>query len=146
VIETDELTKLYNGQIAVDHPSFSVEEGEIYGLLGPNGAGKATTLLMFLGLSEPTSRNGGVLSFTSPMKLYTDVTASIVGPMRRTLRPFIVQMGIIKQWSMSRFSGPLPLVQSFLMVVLYIIYLVAITIICFAIFYIVFIRQEIHSI
>jgi ABC-2 type transport system permease protein len=86
------------------------------------------------------------LSFTSPMKLYTDATASIVDPMRRTLRPYIVQMGIIKQWSMSRFSGPLPLLQSFLMVVPYIIYLIAITIICFAISYIVFMRQEVRSI
>lgn len=86
-----------------------------------------------------------ILSFTSPMKLYNDATATIVDPMRRTLRPFIIQMGMMEKWSLSRFSGPLPLVQSFLMVVPYIIYLVAITAICFAVSYIIFMRQEIRS-
>jgi ABC-2 type transport system ATP-binding protein len=54
IIETEELTKLYNGEAAVDQLSFSVTEGEIFGFLGPNGAGKTTTLLMLLGLTEPT--------------------------------------------------------------------------------------------
>mgnify|MGYP001826847868 CR=1 FL=1 len=54
IIETDELTKIYNGDVAVDHLSFTVAEGEIFGFLGPNGAGKTTTLLMLLGLTEPT--------------------------------------------------------------------------------------------
>lgn len=61
VIETEELTKVYDGQTAVDHLSFSVIEGEIFGFLGPNGAGKTTTLLMLLGLSEPTSGKARVL-------------------------------------------------------------------------------------
>jgi ABC-2 type transport system ATP-binding protein len=39
----------------VDHLTFSIQEGEIFGFLGPNGAGKTTTLLMLLGLTEPTS-------------------------------------------------------------------------------------------
>jgi len=55
MIQTDALTKTYNGQVAVDHLSFSVKAGEIFGFLGPNGAGKTTTLLMLLGLTEPTS-------------------------------------------------------------------------------------------
>jgi ABC-2 type transport system ATP-binding protein len=55
IIETDELTKIYHGQVAVDHLSFTVPEGEIFGFLGPNGAGKTTTLLMLLGLTEPSS-------------------------------------------------------------------------------------------
>jgi ABC-2 type transport system ATP-binding protein len=54
IIATEELTKVYKGRTAVDHLSFSVEEGEIFGFLGPNGAGKTTTLLMLLGLTEPT--------------------------------------------------------------------------------------------
>lgn len=54
IIETEELTKAYHGQVAVDDLSFSVKEGEIFGFLGPNGAGKTTTLLMLLGLTEPT--------------------------------------------------------------------------------------------
>jgi ABC-2 type transport system ATP-binding protein len=41
--------------VAVDHLTFTVKEGEIFGFLGPNGAGKTTTLLMLLGLTEPTS-------------------------------------------------------------------------------------------
>ena len=48
IIETDELTKIYNGETAVDHLSFAVTAGEIFGFLGPNGAGKTTTLLMLL--------------------------------------------------------------------------------------------------
>ena len=52
---------MYNGQAAVDHLSFSVMEGEVFGFLGPNGAGKTTTLLMLLGLTEPTSGKAQVL-------------------------------------------------------------------------------------
>jgi ABC-2 type transport system ATP-binding protein len=55
VIRTEALTKVYGSQPAVDHITFEVAEGEIFGFLGPNGAGKTTTLLMLLGLTEPTS-------------------------------------------------------------------------------------------
>lgn len=55
VIKTADLTKVYGSQTAVDHISFEIAEGEIFGFLGPNGAGKTTTLLMLLGLTEPTS-------------------------------------------------------------------------------------------
>ncbi len=55
VIETENLTKIYNTQVAVDHLTFSIKKGEIFGFLGPNGAGKTTTLLMLLGLTEPSS-------------------------------------------------------------------------------------------
>jgi ABC-2 type transport system ATP-binding protein len=61
VIETDSLTKMYNGEVAVNRLSFSVMEGEVFGFLGPNGAGKTTTLLMLLGLTEPTSGKARVL-------------------------------------------------------------------------------------
>jgi len=54
IIETKDLTKIYDHQVAVDHLSFQVREGEVFGFLGPNGAGKTTTLLMLLGLSSPT--------------------------------------------------------------------------------------------
>jgi ABC-2 type transport system ATP-binding protein len=62
VIETQDLTKMYNGQAAVDRLSFKVQEGEIFGFLGPNGAGKTTTLLMLLGLTEPTGGTARVLN------------------------------------------------------------------------------------
>lgn len=55
IIETEELTKNYGSQIAVNRLNLKIQEGEIFGFLGPNGAGKTTTLLMFLGLTEPTS-------------------------------------------------------------------------------------------
>jgi ABC-2 type transport system ATP-binding protein len=61
VIQTEALTKTYNGQAAVDGLTFNVKEGEIFGFLGPNGAGKTTTLLMLLGLTEPTSGKVRVL-------------------------------------------------------------------------------------
>ncbi len=55
IIEAEELTKVYGSQTAVNHLTLKIQEGEIFGFLGPNGAGKTTTLLMFLGLTEPTS-------------------------------------------------------------------------------------------
>jgi ABC-2 type transport system ATP-binding protein len=61
IIETQDLTKIYSGQAAVEKLSFAVHRGEIFGFLGPNGAGKTTTLLMLLGLTEPTSGRARVL-------------------------------------------------------------------------------------
>ena len=81
----------------------------------------------------------------SPMELYTDATATIIDPMRKSTRSF-VSVGPLENLSMSRFSGPLPLSQSILIVIPYIISLVAITIICFAVSYTVFMRQEIRSV
>ena len=63
IIETEELTKKYGQQVAVDHLTLQIYEGEVFGFLGPNGAGKTTTLLMFLGLTEPTSGNVTVIGF-----------------------------------------------------------------------------------
>jgi ABC-2 type transport system permease protein len=84
------------------------------------------------------------LQLTSPMELYTDATATIIDPMRKSTRS-IVAVGPLENISMSRFSGPLPLSQSILIVIPYIISLIAITIICFAVSYTVFMRQEIRS-
>jgi ABC-2 type transport system ATP-binding protein len=52
VISARELVRRYGATTAVDHLSFEVAAGEIFGLLGPNGAGKTTTILMMLGLTE----------------------------------------------------------------------------------------------
>ncbi len=54
VIETQGLTKRYGRVVAVDNLNLRVHAGEVYGLLGPNGSGKTTTILMLLGLTEPT--------------------------------------------------------------------------------------------
>ncbi len=63
IIEAEELTKHYGVQVAVNHLNLQIREGEIFGFLGPNGAGKTTTLLMFLGLTEPTSGKVRVCGF-----------------------------------------------------------------------------------
>ncbi len=55
IIELNGLTKRYGQFTAVDHLDLSIEKGEVFGLLGPNGAGKSTTILMMLGLTEPSS-------------------------------------------------------------------------------------------
>ncbi len=54
IIELINLTKKYRSFTAVDHINLKVEKGEIFGFLGPNGAGKSTTILMMLGLTEPS--------------------------------------------------------------------------------------------
>ena len=55
LIEVENLTKRFDSLIAVDHVSFSVEEGEVFGLLGLNGAGKTTTVMMLTTLLSPSS-------------------------------------------------------------------------------------------
>jgi len=61
VIETRELTKRYGPVTAVEDLTLAITSGEVYGLLGPNGSGKTTTILMLLGLTEPTSGEVRVL-------------------------------------------------------------------------------------
>jgi len=63
IIEAEELTKKYGTQVAVNHLTLQIQQGEVFGFLGPNGAGKTTTLLMFLGLTEPTSGKVRVIGF-----------------------------------------------------------------------------------
>lgn len=54
IVRAQGLTKKFGNFTAVDHVSFSVKRGEIFGLLGPNGAGKSTTFKMLCGLLQPT--------------------------------------------------------------------------------------------
>ena len=90
MISVENLRKEYDGFVAVDGSSFSVERGNVFGVVGPNGAGKTTTLKMLAGLVEPTSgtisvagraaddremrRNLGFLPEESP--LYEEMTAN----------------------------------------------------------------------
>ncbi|MDE6008887.1 MAG: ABC transporter ATP-binding protein [Muribaculaceae bacterium] len=60
VISVRELTKMFGTFTAVDHISFDVKRGEIFGFLGANGAGKTTAMRMLCGLSYPTSGKGFV--------------------------------------------------------------------------------------
>jgi drug efflux transport system ATP-binding protein len=64
-IVVQDLTKKFGEFTAVDHVSFAVEAGEIFGWLGPNGAGKTTTIRMLLGLMKPSSGSTHVLGFDS---------------------------------------------------------------------------------
>lgn len=54
------LTKRFGSFTAVDHISFDVDRGEIFGFLGANGAGKTTAMRMLCGLSRPTAGTGTV--------------------------------------------------------------------------------------
>lgn len=67
VIETHGLTKRYGRVVAVEDLNLEVQEGEVFGLLGPNGSGKTTTILMLLGLTEPTRGEARVLGL-DPMR------------------------------------------------------------------------------
>ena len=60
-IEVRELTKRFGHFTAVDHVSFSISRGGIFGLLGPNGAGKTTTMRMLCGILQPTSGSASIL-------------------------------------------------------------------------------------
>lgn len=62
-IISENLTKIFGDFTAVDHISFEVTKGEIFGFLGANGAGKTTAMRMFCGLSIPTSGNATVAGF-----------------------------------------------------------------------------------
>lgn len=61
VIEAVGLIKRYGPVVAVDDLNLTIPSGEVYGLLGPNGSGKTTTILMLLGLTEPTAGQVRVL-------------------------------------------------------------------------------------
>lgn len=62
-ITTENLVKKFGDFTAVDHISFQVEQGEIFGFLGANGAGKTTAMRMLCGLSYPTSGKATVAGF-----------------------------------------------------------------------------------
>ncbi len=57
------LTRRFGEFVAVDHVSFEVARGEVFGFLGPNGAGKTTTIRILAGLLRPTSGRGTVAGF-----------------------------------------------------------------------------------
>ena len=63
VIAVSNLTKKFGNFTAVDHITFDVEEGEIFGFLGANGAGKTTAMQMLCGISMPTAGAGTVAGY-----------------------------------------------------------------------------------
>ncbi|MGC9327864.1 MAG: ABC transporter ATP-binding protein [Candidatus Hinthialibacter sp.] len=71
VIRVEGLTKRFGRFTAVDHVSFSVSKGEIFGFLGPNGSGKSTVIRMLCGLLTPTEGDAWLLG----MNIRNDVAA-----------------------------------------------------------------------
>lgn len=64
MIKAEGLTKVFNKSlVAVDHVTFSVKNGEIFGFLGPNGAGKTTTINMLITVLKPTEGTASVLGY-----------------------------------------------------------------------------------
>jgi ABC-2 type transport system ATP-binding protein len=83
VIRTDQLTKIYPGNIlAVDHLDLSVKRGEIFGLLGPNGAGKTTTAGMLTTRVIPTS--GGAYVAGIDVVAHPAVAKQVIGVVPQT--------------------------------------------------------------
>lgn len=92
IVETHDLTKVFNGRKAVDHLNLEIEEGELFGLLGPNGAGKSTIVAMLSTILPPTEGTAMVCGYdirkqpedirriigvvTQDIGLYDDLTAA----------------------------------------------------------------------
>ena len=83
-------------------------------------------------------------SLVSPVVLYSQATSSILDPFRRS-RQNITMVGPMERFSMERFRNPLPLDQSILVVVPYLTLMLGLTVICFGISYVIFLRQEVRS-
>ncbi|NKQ35846.1 MAG: ABC transporter ATP-binding protein [Chloroflexi bacterium] len=62
-IQTENLTKKFDGVTAVDRLTLTIDEGEVFGFLGPNGAGKTTTVRLLTSLIAPTSGQATVLGY-----------------------------------------------------------------------------------
>jgi len=85
------------------------------------------------------------VSLLSPATLYNDATTTILDPTRKTTRGFVL-VGPLERLSLSRFQNPLPLLQSLIIVVWYLIAIIAVTFVCFGVCYLVFMRQEIRTV
>jgi ABC-2 type transport system permease protein len=85
-----------------------------------------------------------VVARISPITLYSEATSTVLDPLRKTTRSLVL-MGPMEQLSISRFQNPLPLEQSTLIVMPHLVSLLAITLLCFGICYLFFMRQEVRS-
>src|SRR5260221_6818961 len=79
MIECEGLTKRFGKVPAVDHVSFKVGKGAIFGFLGPNGSGKSTVIRMLCGLLEPSDGRGSIAGFDVARQ--TDQIKSLIGYM-----------------------------------------------------------------
>lgn len=101
------------------------------------GAGDIEALLRHERIVQGVSR-------VSPMTLYSEATAIVLDPLRKTTRSLLL-LGPMERLSLSRFQRPLPLVQSLLIVMPHLVSLLALTVVCFGICYATFMRQEVRS-
>jgi len=122
-VVAEELTKDFGDFTAVDHISFRIPTGEIFGFLGPNGSGKTTTIRMLLGLLRPTDGSAAVLGYdierdpeeirkrigymSQQFSLYNDLTVSenlnfyggtygVTGARLRDRKDYILEMANLK--------------------------------------------------
>src|SRR5947207_6040924 len=79
MIECDKLTKRFGHFTAVDHVTFKIQKGSIFGFLGPNGSGKSTVIRMLCGLLEPSDGKGRIAGFD--VATQTDEIKNIIGYM-----------------------------------------------------------------
>jgi ABC-2 type transport system permease protein len=84
------------------------------------------------------------VSYLSPMALYTDATAVVLDPLRKTTRSLVL-LGPLERLSLSRFQNPLSLGASALVVAPHLVLLLVITLVCFGVSYAAFMRQEIRA-
>ena len=86
-IEVENLTKYYGRLLAVDHISFQVEEGELFGFLGPNGAGKTTTQRILTGVIEANDGNAEIMGYDIQKEAFN--AKSIMGIVPELANPYI---------------------------------------------------------
>jgi ABC-type multidrug transport system ATPase subunit len=79
MIECESLTKRFGHFTAVDHVSFSIGKGSIFGFLGPNGSGKSTVIRMLCGLLQPSDGSARIAGFDVTQQ--TDEIKSLIGYM-----------------------------------------------------------------
>jgi ABC-type multidrug transport system ATPase subunit len=79
IIQCENLTKRFGHFTAVDHVSFSVEKGSIFGFLGPNGSGKSTVIRMLCGILQPTEGRARIAGYDVTRE--TDRIKSLIGYM-----------------------------------------------------------------
>src|SRR5580765_6327900 len=79
MIECENLTRRFGNFTAVDHVSFKIDKGSIFGFLGPNGSGKSTVIRMLCGLLQPTEGIGRIDGFDVTKQ--TDDIKNLIGYM-----------------------------------------------------------------